>query len=440
MPVRTKDGKSDRFSRFLRYFRKEECELLWTPQTGLRDLMGRRLEPTYTRASTKTFEQGGKLFSAASGAQDPTGRIDPASTNLALQSQTFGTSWTPLRSTVGLNVVAGPDGSTTADSIIEDTTVTSTHQVSQTAISVVSGTTYTFSCYIKAGTRSWFRLSLSSTRFGAGVSQGAYFNAATGAKGVVTAASTSRITPLGNSGWYRAEITSTCDSTGITNIFIQLALTDNMASYSGDGVSYAYATDVQMEAGKVASPRKITTTLAVTTAADVLQYTLGLPLANSSSERTYFIYYNQMHPLASYPDTIVPFFHSMDVTGASEDYVLAFKSTTTWRFFVQAAGATAVDCNIGTNTDVGRHVMVLSVKSGKTFAAVDGAQTALQAGTFASNGTDSRFRIGCSDTANVQLGMEILCAGVLPRAISQQELTRLTFNIKGVAGYAPRAN
>ena len=58
--------------------------------------------------------------------------IEGARTNLILRSAEFNdAAWGPLRVTVNSDTLLAPDGTTTADVMVEDTSVTTTHRVAQ---------------------------------------------------------------------------------------------------------------------------------------------------------------------------------------------------------------------------------------------------------------------------------------------------------------------
>lgn len=195
--------------------------------------------------------------------------IEEARTNLALQSQTLdNASWTKAAASVTANAVTAPDGTVTADMLVEDNT-TAAHQESQLYSSILSATAYTASVYAKAGTRTFLRLSFSSgTGFSA--EQGYTFNLTTGALGVVIGTATAAIQSVGN-GWYRCSITAT--STGAGAASVVLRLFNAASTYAGDGTSGLYLWGGQLEAGSFASSYVPTTTGAVARAADLCTIT-----------------------------------------------------------------------------------------------------------------------------------------------------------------------
>lgn len=86
--------------------------------------------------------------------------VEPAATNLCLQSEAFNTTWTRVSGGTGLlpvitaNAVVAPDGTTTADTIVFDrgsaTSGTTNFSQIQQTISLATSGTYTLSVYAKA--------------------------------------------------------------------------------------------------------------------------------------------------------------------------------------------------------------------------------------------------------------------------------------------------
>lgn len=68
---------------------------------------------------TKTTLQSGLVRYSGGPAGNPTlgVLVEPAATNLCLQSQTFGTTWTQTNTDISVNTIAAPDGTTTADTL-----------------------------------------------------------------------------------------------------------------------------------------------------------------------------------------------------------------------------------------------------------------------------------------------------------------------------------
>ena len=192
------------------------------------------------------------------------GFVESAKTNLALQSENFGTTWSllallPFGSGSVLNTTAtlDPYGTNVADLIVANTTVTQ-HRVDQTTTSV-SGS-YVFSVFLKAEGYGFARLRIGG--------QGAIFNLSTGVVIGTDSVITSSIQSFGN-GWYRC-IIGKAASAANEIIRINMQPTASTADFAGDGTSGIYVFGAQYETGSVATSYIPTTTAAVTRNADVV--------------------------------------------------------------------------------------------------------------------------------------------------------------------------
>jgi hypothetical protein len=238
---------------------------------------------TFTRASTATFVGSNGLIQTAA-IDAPRFDYNPATlaargllieeqrANIILQSETFDTgSWNKINATVNANVSVSPTGASTGDALVENTT-NGSHGVQQ-FISFTSGLSYTISCYVKAGTRSWVRIFLPSAAFAGGASS--FYNlSGAGALGTSSGTFTGRsITAVGN-GWYRVTITATATTTTGGNTGIVAGFADNNFSYVGvAGAEALYLWGAQGEAGAFVTSYIPTVFSTVTRNADIATIT-----------------------------------------------------------------------------------------------------------------------------------------------------------------------
>ena len=205
-------------------------DLFTTASLDLNFARYKTLDPriTFTRASSGTYV-------------DSQGVIRTATTNLLLRSEEFGTTWGTLNSSVSADATIAPNGTSTADKIIEHST-TSVHGVNRTLApeSLVNGIVYTFSVYAKAAERGfiWMQALDSFAK--------SYFNLSTGVISSSGSGHTSTITAVGN-GWYRCAITFTSDQTNNSYRAIGIAQTSGTESYAGDGSSGLFLWGAQLE-------------------------------------------------------------------------------------------------------------------------------------------------------------------------------------------------
>jgi hypothetical protein len=193
--------------------------------------------------------------------------IEEARTNLALRSAEFtNASWTKSNATVTANVTSAPDGTATALKLAEDA-ATGFHGINQLA-TLVSGTAYTQTFFVKAAERNWIALTE-----GNNVTATAYFNLATGTVGTVsgTGSPSATIVPFGN-GWYRVSLTFT-PIANAGNIQIRTATADGTANYAGTVGSGVYVWGAQLEAGAFATSYIPTVASTVSRSADVATMT-----------------------------------------------------------------------------------------------------------------------------------------------------------------------
>ena len=199
------------------------------PSLDLNFAAAKALAPlvTFTRASTATF-----INSA--------GVLQTATTNLLLRSEEFDNAyWVPSGSSITANNTTAPNGTITADLLIENS-ASSTHLVFIGG-GMLSGTTYTYSVYAKAAGRDWLIMSPGSS-WGYG-----WFNINNGTLGTLVNGGsnpTAAINAVGN-GWYRCSITLTA----VANADIQflMAPSNGTVTYTGNGTSGIYLWGAQLE-------------------------------------------------------------------------------------------------------------------------------------------------------------------------------------------------
>ena len=239
---------------------------------------------TFTRASTRTyFDSAGVLSTAA--INTPAIDYNPvtlacrglsiweARTNLLLRSQEFdNASWTKSDSSVSANAVASPDGTTTADKLVD--AATNANHYTYQFITQAANTTNTISVYVKAAERGYVGLQI--TPDGTNYIY-CTFNVSTGTASTPVNAgngsgAVASIVSVGN-GWYRCSLSGIASSTAANPLGAVYVGASNVNlfsnPYSGDGTSGLYIFGAQLEAGSSASPYIPTVASQVTRAADV---------------------------------------------------------------------------------------------------------------------------------------------------------------------------
>jgi hypothetical protein len=141
--------------------------------------------------------------------------------NLLTYSEQFdNAAWVKPQSTVTANTVTAPDGTNTADTILE-TAVSNYHGVYQ-FVNVTSGLTYRMAVYAKAQNRSVIQIEGSTSAFGANAY--ASYNLANGTLGAVGSSAKASIVSVGD-GWYLCTLIAPATATTTSAFNIHTATT-----------------------------------------------------------------------------------------------------------------------------------------------------------------------------------------------------------------------
>ncbi len=179
-------------------------------------------------------------------ASPPFSPIVPARTsmtNLLLQSEALGTTWTQNAVTIGTDGVANPnDGTVNADKVI-DSAANSAHSLSQ-AVTIAAGSTYTFAVAVLASGRTRGRIRFGDSAFASVVADLEYDLTAgtvTGTQTTGTPTITNQlILSLPNSSWFYLIFTVRLDGVTTAAAIAHGLHNGTSYSYAGDGASGAY--------------------------------------------------------------------------------------------------------------------------------------------------------------------------------------------------------
>lgn len=231
----------------------------------------------FSRSSVGTYFRSDGLIKTAA-ADEPRFDFDPithvckgllieeARTNLLTYSEQFdNAAWARYASLLAANVTTAPDGTLTADKLIENATANTHFTNSASGVSVTAGGVYTLSLFCKAAERSYVQL-----RCGASSQFRAIFSLADGS--ISDLAGATAAAQYVGSGWWRLSITLTADASPL-GLRVGIAIDSTTNSYTGDGVSGIYLWGAQLEAGAFPTSYIPTTTAQATRAADIAQMT-----------------------------------------------------------------------------------------------------------------------------------------------------------------------
>lgn len=342
------------------------------------------------RASTATYlDSNGVLQTAASGVArsaaydyDADGVLRPigllleaAATNLLLYSEQFdNAAWNKSACSVTANATTAPDGNTTADKIVEDTS-TAQHYIYQSQ-SAAASTAYTYSIHVKAAERTSFMLAT----YDGTTTLTAVFNLSTASITSVDSGASASIKKTGN-GAYRCSITVTSGA-GATSIRGTTYLHNGTSlTYAGDGTSGIYAWGAQLGTGNYATSYIATTSAQVTRVADTSASAQTTRAADSAviSGANFSQWYKQYEG-AVLLESVNPTTRTVDSSSVDRGGAVISDSTDTNRIRVSGdAGITVSIRKGGTDqslqtvgsVSVGKHKTALSFVANNINAAID---------------------------------------------------------------------
>jgi hypothetical protein len=233
---------------------------------------------TVVRATTATrVNSSGLISSVASNVPRldylnstcPSILVEPQRTNASIYSEDFSNAvYTKNNSSITVNSIASPDGTTNADKLVESANF-NFHRVSY--IPILINTTYSVSVFAKKAERDYLviRTGISGTNVNT------CFDLNNGSV-IFNGHLSSSIVDYGN-GWYRCIVSETSPISTTINIGFLISNTpitnNNVPSYLGDGTSGIYLWGSQLEAGSKATSYIPTTTVSVTRNADLISKT-----------------------------------------------------------------------------------------------------------------------------------------------------------------------
>ena len=257
------------------------------PSLNLNFASSQTVDPriTFTRASTATRTNSkGLIETVASGApridyDAVTGvckglLIEESRVNLLTYSEQLdNAAWVKNQVTLTANSVTAPDGTITADKMIENA-VNQAFYVTGSVTSMTTSTIYTGSVYAKAAERSVLQLTYQGATHGS--TYYANFNLSSGVVGSSGGSGvSSTITSVGG-GWYRCSISAPATLTasgGLVVGVVPSTASVRLDTYTGDGTSGLFIWGAQLEVGAFATSYIPTVASQVTRAADVASMT-----------------------------------------------------------------------------------------------------------------------------------------------------------------------
>lgn len=337
--------------------------------------------------------------------------IEKSATNLFTYSNTFSNAvWSKTRITATASSGISPDGTNNAWSISDNEIGASAFYYPN--MSVTSGTTYTISGHLKAGTRKTIQLRF-LTNNGCFENQHIAFDiengVMTGISGGGTVVSYG-VTPLEN-GWFRIWASATAAATGNAQVGFLLNSPENV----GDNFLIYGA---QFETGTLATSYIETAASTVTRAADQVDTTI--PSINEGA------LYFEGTSLDTAPSSVT-FGRFLSISDETTNNAVYIEKTTGGLTRLQVVvGGVSYDSstvNIPINTPFRAS---LSFKGGELYGAINGVPLTFSLMPTSINSMDT-FRIGSyANGTNINNGMIHKDGAIFERALSQDQINRIT--------------
>jgi len=218
--------------------------------------------------------------------------VEPAATNICLQSEDINTTWLNLNATPTQSTEETPDGDTTNKYIklVDDgsnPTGTGSVFVYRT-ITVSGGTKYTASAFLKKSGLNWARLQADGAGVVGDASPNQFFDLDNGVLGSGSAGIQDATIEAYPNDWYRCSITWT-QGAGDTSFsyVIYVAEADNDSIVDLDGTSSIFVWGAQVEEGPIATSYIPTTTASVTRNKDDINLTSASSLIGQTEGTLY---------------------------------------------------------------------------------------------------------------------------------------------------------
>ena len=218
--------------------------------------------------------------------------VEPAATNICLQSEDINTTWNPASATPTQDTEETPDGDTTNKYIKlvdNDTGGGATGQVFlRQTITVDASTKYTASAFLKKGGLDFAILRAADTSGSPDANPYQFFDLDAGSLGTASAGIDDATIEEYPNDWYRCSITWTQGSGDTSFDFrIYVSEANNNFNVDLDGTSSIFVWGAQVEASPIATSYIPTTTASVTRVADDITQTSASSLIGQTEGTLY---------------------------------------------------------------------------------------------------------------------------------------------------------
>ena len=350
--------------------------------------------------------------------------VEPAATNLCLQSEDISTTWVPYTSTPTQSTEETPDGDTTNKYIkLADNNTgggaTGQVQIGQ-SITVSANTKYTFSVFLKADQLSFGQLEV---QFSGSPSKSQYFElSGAGTKGTASGLDDSTIEAYPN-GWYRCTITWT-QPAAVTLAYPVVQVADTISSIIVplDGTSSIFVWGAQLETGPIATSYIPTTTASVTRVKDDITLTSASSLIGQT-EGTLYVEVDWQRAVGTGQLLLM----ISDGTVANRIEIVQLAGSEEIRMYLRANNVDQTNQGVSSTSFSGIQKFAFAYKTNDFELYRNGSSISSDtSGSLAAMGTLTDIDLGQWYTAAYQANMWIRAAALYPKRLSDAECEALT--------------
>lgn len=348
--------------------------------------------------------------------------VEPASTNLCLQSEDINTTWLPnANTTVTTNATTAPDGNATADKLGDNNTgggATGVVQVEQT-ITVSGGTKYTASAFLKKDGLNWARLQASGTGGSPDTGPFQYFDLLNGVTGTGSAGIQAATIEAYPNDWYRCSITWTQGAADTSFVFlIYPSDADNDVVVDLDGTSSIFVWGAQVEASPIATSYIPTTTASVTRNKDDISLTGASDLIGQSEGA---IYVEVDFRTATGTEQEI-----LSVSnGTASNWLLIYVYQGNTKMYINAGGSNVLNTSTASLSD-GVQKLAFAYANGDQEFYRNGSSIATGTASLAALGTLTDIDLGQSYAITQQANMWIRAVALYKTRLTDDQLADLT--------------
>ena len=349
--------------------------------------------------------------------------VEPAATNLCLQSEDITTTWSAVRATLTANTTTAPDGNTTADKLNDDSSGGTGSVYVRQDITVLAGTKYTASVFLKADQLAF--AALRAFNYDGGTSGIQHFGlSGDGSLGTASNLDDSSITKYPD-GWYRCSITWTQGAADTSFSFI-IYVADSISSFNVDldGTSSIFVWGAQVETGPIATSYMPTTTGSVTRVKDDINLTSASSLIGQTEGTLYVEVDWKATGGAGSPDRYL-----FDISDGSFNNTIHVydRQGFALRMRARAGNVTVIDQGVSSTGFSGIQKFAFAYADADFELYRNGSSVSSDTtGSLSALATLTDIDLGQYAFAYLQANMHIRAVQIIPRRLSDEQLIELT--------------